>query len=234
MQLQLQTRQLGEVFVIQCNGRLIAGEEALRLQSEVKKCLEEPFGIVLNLSGLTFLDSSGLGSLVRHQAGARAAGRRLCLCCLPEIVRKTLSLTNVLPLFETFETELEAVRAAHGGASSGEANAEGSLPQVLCIDESAEVRAYLGALLRRAGYRPLITLCLHDALILQKAVRAKTIIVSQELSAGDPAVRESLMQIEPAARIIQLEAGFSTQDAAQAGEKLLESLRVGRIQDSKR
>lgn len=230
MQLRLQTRQVGETFVVQCSGRLIAGDEVLKLQDEVKKCLQEPFGIVVHLGEVTFLDSSGLGALVRLLASARTARRKLSLCSVPEIVRKTLTLTNVLPLFDTHETEEDAVRAIHQNFSSGEEEWESSSPRVVCLAESAEVRACLSALLKRAGYRPLTTVCLHDALILQKAVRAKSIIVGHEIIARQPSARKSLGQIEPAANMVELDADFSRQDAGQAAERLLQSLRVSQSQ----
>lgn len=227
MNLRLQSRQLGETLLIQCSGRIVAGEEAQSLQAEVKKLMLRPYHLVLHLGEVTFVDSSGLGTLVRLATGARATRRNLCLCCVPELVRKTLALTKTLSLFETFESEVDAVRAVHRIARTSEEKPECSHPPVLCLEESADLRAYLGELLRRAGYWPLASGSLRDALLLQRALRARTIVVGREmLTPQGRSTLQSLLQIEPRAKVIELEAGFSQQDAGEAAAKLLESLRA--------
>ena len=227
MQLQLQSRQIGETLLIQCSGRIVAGESAQALHTEVKKFMLQPLHLVLHLGEVNFLDSSGLGTLVRLMTNMRAMRRNLCLCCIPEIVRKTLTMTNTLSLFEVHETEVEAIRAAHRASKRGEEKPESANPPVLCLEQSADVRAYLGELLRRSGYWPLASGSFRDALTLQRAVKAKIIVVGGEmLTPQGKASLDSLAQIEPAAKVIELEAGFSEQHAGEAAERLLESLRT--------
>jgi anti-sigma B factor antagonist len=224
--MELQTRQIGETLLIQCSGRIVAGDAAQALQAEVKKFMLQPLHLVLHLGEVSFLDSSGLGTLVRLVTNMRAIRRNLCLCCLPEMVRKTLTMTNTLALFEVHETEVDAIRAAHRASKRAEEKPESANPPVLCLEQSADVRAYLGELLRRSGYWPLASGSFRDALTLQKAVKAKIIVVGGELlTAQGRSSLNSLAQIEPAAKVIELEAGFSQQHAGEAAEKLLESLR---------
>jgi len=226
MPLQLTTRHLGETVLVECSGRIAAGDAVETLQAEVKHLMRHPHHLVLNLGDVSFLDSSGLGALVRLQVSTRAAGRNLCLCCVPDMVRKTLKLTNVLSLFPTFDTETDAIRAVHTALQSKDGSRESSGPPVLCLEESADVRAYLGELLRRAGYWPLVSSSLHDALLLQKALRPKTIVLgSERLTAHGRPAREALVQVDPSVRVIELEAGFCQQDAGEAGERLLQALR---------
>ena len=227
MSLQLQSRQLGETLLIHCNGRIVAGDAVQALQTEVKRLMLRPFHLVLHLGDVTFVDSSGLGMLVRLANSARSTRKNLCLCCVPELVKKTLALTQTSSLFDTFETEEDAVRAVHRLAQHSDEKPECSRPPVLCLEGSADLRAYLGELLRRAGYWPLASGNLRDAVVLQRAVRAKTIVVGQEmLTPQGQATLQLLLQIVPGANVIELEPGFSQQDAGRAAERLLARLQT--------
>jgi len=88
----------GDVAVVRCRGKLVMGSTSL-LHARVKKLIPEHKRIVLDLSDLTHMDSSGLGSLVALFVSARSAGCSLELINLSHGIQKVLSLTNLLSVF---------------------------------------------------------------------------------------------------------------------------------------
>jgi hypothetical protein len=96
---------------------------------------------------------------------------------------------------------------------------------VLCVDHSCSVLAYLRELLRQAGFDPLISTNVSDARILMKAVKPALVIMGPEIGAmGDSG--ESFRQAAASVPILELGQGFSTVEAGEAGEHLLEQVRA--------
>jgi anti-sigma B factor antagonist len=98
----LKLRTLGrenEVFV-QCSGRLVYGNAGL-LKSHVKDLLSRTKHVVLDLTDLSQMDSSGLGMIVAVYISARNAGATLELINLNARLRELFGVTNLLSVFET-------------------------------------------------------------------------------------------------------------------------------------
>src|ERR1017187_3383163 len=112
MPLHLDSRPVGDVMWVQCKGRIVAGEDVHSLQLHLRKILPQYHDVVLQLERVEFVDSSGLGALVRLLSTARANGGDLRLCALQQQVRRTLEITNLLSLFETYDSEADAIVAA--------------------------------------------------------------------------------------------------------------------------
>jgi len=72
----------------------------------------QPRLLVINLEGVSFIDSSGLGLLVAARNSVDKSGGRLHLCCLPAPVKKTFDQTNLSNYFSIFSTEQDALRGA--------------------------------------------------------------------------------------------------------------------------
>ena len=85
----------GGIAVVRCQGRLVAGttEEFYR---EVKRLLPQEKVVVIDLAELTYVDSMGLGALVRLYTSARQAGCELKLLNLGKQLRNLLKMTNLL------------------------------------------------------------------------------------------------------------------------------------------
>ncbi len=73
MKLICKSHQVGDVVVIRCVGRIVAGEESLPLRLEIEKSLLETKRFVLHLAGVAYIDSGGLGALVRPLGTLRSA-----------------------------------------------------------------------------------------------------------------------------------------------------------------
>jgi anti-anti-sigma factor len=88
----------GDVALVRLHGKLVMGVSNL-LHARVKKLIPEHKRIVMDLSDLSHMDSSGLGTLVGLFVSARSAGCSLELMNLSHGIQKVLSLTNLLGVF---------------------------------------------------------------------------------------------------------------------------------------
>ena len=80
MPLTLQSQLVGDVVVIRCHGRIVAGAEVDSLQAEFEKQIRVSRKFVLQLEQTDYLDSSGLGALVRVFGVLKGAGGDLKIC----------------------------------------------------------------------------------------------------------------------------------------------------------
>ena len=133
MQMRLESRPVGEVFVFQCHGRIVSGNEVFTLHSQVGDAIQKHGEVVLQLDHVEFLDSSGLGALVRLMQAARAKAGDLKLCGVPPKVRKILELTNLLKQFEVYDSLEEAITAAYLGSRYSRGKTGDARPRLLCV-----------------------------------------------------------------------------------------------------
>jgi anti-sigma B factor antagonist len=222
MQLRMESRPVGDVLVIQCHGRIVAGNEVLTLHSFVGDFVDKYGDVVLQLDHVEFVDSSGLGAMVRLMQGARSKGGDLKLSGVPEKIRKTLAMTNLLSQFETYDSVEEAITAAYLGSRYSRCNTGNARPPLLCVCETTDVGTFLREVLCSAGYNALIVTSVDDARILLKATKAKLVVISARMqSVHGRLTRWALEEIDPAVSLFVLDENFATQDPGEAAEKLL-------------
>ncbi|HXY50988.1 MAG TPA: STAS domain-containing protein [Terriglobales bacterium] len=111
MQLKLATRSVKDVLVVDCVGRIVFGEESADLRDTVKMLLGQNNRVILNLSGVTYIDSGGLGTLVALYTTAHNAGGGLKLCSLTQRVGDLLQVTKLYTIFEVYDSEEDALEA---------------------------------------------------------------------------------------------------------------------------
>src|ERR1044071_9781712 len=102
MTLKTDTHTQGGVTVVSCNGRITFGDEAMALRESLKKILAESRQVVLNLSGVSYIDSGGLGTLVGVYSSARAAGADIKLTGLGQRLRDVLQITKLGTEYEVY------------------------------------------------------------------------------------------------------------------------------------
>jgi anti-sigma B factor antagonist len=117
MNLKIETRQVDGVTVVSCTGRIVFGEEATALRDYLKRTLTSSQSIVLNLAGVNYIDSGGLGTLVGVYSSARSQGADIKLTGLGPRVRDVLQITKLVTVFETYDNEQKAVAAFKRGAA---------------------------------------------------------------------------------------------------------------------
>lgn len=217
MSLSLQTRSIGDIAVVTCVGRIVEGPDATALDSYVKDLLPLQPHILLDFRAVPFIDSAGLGILVRLLTRARAAHGDLKLCAVSPHIRDVLRSTKLHTILNAYDTEVDAIAAFCAPADSEEAPASLDI-DIVCVDPSPDVLAYLREVLRRAGYGVTTTTNLADARILIRATQPKVVVVGS----GTRSLLTS--EIPDHARVVELPANFSTEDAGEAAQQVLQQV----------
>ncbi len=115
--MNIETRQKGDVVIVDFQGRLAVGVGDELLPRLIQEILGDGHRkILLNLSDMDYIDSNGLGELVQTLKTSKRAGAHLVLLKPQDRVRKSLKLTNLLPMFQVYETEAEAMKGFAGGS----------------------------------------------------------------------------------------------------------------------
>ena len=110
--MQIEQRANGDVIVLDLKGKITLGEGDELLKDKVNSLLNQGVKkIVLNLAEVPYIDSAGLGEIVRTYTTVSRQSGSLKLLNLTKRITDLLSITKLLTVFETFETEDEAVRS---------------------------------------------------------------------------------------------------------------------------
>jgi anti-sigma B factor antagonist len=113
--MKLSTRTVDGILVVDCSGRIIFGEESANLRDTLRDLIPQNKRIILNLSGVNYIDSGGLGTLVALYTSARNSGGSIKLANLTQRVGDLLQVTKLLTVFDVYDSEeraLESFRAA--------------------------------------------------------------------------------------------------------------------------
>jgi anti-sigma B factor antagonist len=221
--LSLETREIGRVSVIRCSGRIVVGASSDSLRAHVRHLLRDRRSLVLHLGEVGFIDSTGLGTIVRLLTTTRQAHGDLKLCAISAPVQSLLNMTTTQRLFDVHESEENAVAAFYYSTGSARA-VQASGPVVLCVHKSADVLAYLGELLQHAGYDVHTTSAVRDALLLSRVAHPRLLVLGHEVGAS----AERRAAIEAACATIpciSLPEHFSSQHAGEAAIALLSEVR---------
>jgi anti-sigma B factor antagonist len=225
MQLILETREVGRVTVVRCSGRIVSGEENDALMRHIEWLLHDRRSIVLQMDEVAFLDSSGLGTMVRSLTAARKKGGDIKLSQLPPHVRKVLEITQLTRMFATHDSEEDAIAAFYRNQIPAEAGRQGGAASILCVDGNRDVLALLRELLRHAGYDVESSTSLPDALVLMRSKRYRLVVAGVDLR-GTPAMHEKFQQACAQVTLLALDKDFGLQDAGEAGNALLERIQT--------
>jgi anti-sigma B factor antagonist len=110
--MQIDQRAVGDVVVLDLKGKITLGEGDELLKDKVNSLVNQGHRkIVLNLADVPYIDSAGLGEIVRTYTTVSRQGGSLKLLNLTKRITDLLSITKLLTVFETFESESEAVRS---------------------------------------------------------------------------------------------------------------------------
>ena len=113
-------RQIDGVTVIDLRGRIAFGEGSTKLRETVS-CLTAAGtnGVIFNMAGVTFVDSSGIGELVRAHMAFRKSGGAVKLCNLSIAVSDLLQATALNKVFEIFGDEAGALTSFKDSSAAG-------------------------------------------------------------------------------------------------------------------
>jgi anti-anti-sigma factor len=220
VQLNLQSQFRGDVVVIRCSGRIIASDEVRALQLEVEKHTLETKKFVLQLEDVTFLDSGGLGTLVRLVGTLRSGRGDLKLCQLSPFLTRVFETTKLAGVFHIYASEKEAIDSFTQRQTHHQTSPHPSTPKVLCIESSADLLAYLSVLLKRSGYDVMTTKNLGDASTFLKAANPALVICGPSAQTNASAFQKFHLSY-PNVELLLLPLDFHATEASEASVNLV-------------
>jgi anti-sigma B factor antagonist len=109
---EMQERAVGPVVVIDLAGKLVAGDGDGRLKDKINSLVQqERRQILLNLSGISYIDSNGLGELVASHTTVSRHGGHIKLSGLTKRVQDLLAICRLLTVFDVYDSEEEALKS---------------------------------------------------------------------------------------------------------------------------
>lgn len=109
-ELNLTERQAGDVTILDMNGKVTLGEGSVALRTAVRRLLGDgKKKILLNLGGVGYIDSSGIGELVSSFTAVNKENGTLKLLNLTQKIQDLLAITKLLTVFDVFDSESDAL-----------------------------------------------------------------------------------------------------------------------------
>lgn len=109
-QLNIKERQAGDVTILDLDGEVRIGDSATALRSAIRNLVARgSTKLLLNLAGVRYIDSSGIGELIANYTTVGRSGGQLKLLSLTEKVQDLLVITKLLTVFDVYDDESEAL-----------------------------------------------------------------------------------------------------------------------------
>lgn len=111
-ELELKERQAGDVTILDLSGPVRMGEGSIALRDATRRLVEEgKRKVLLNLGGVNYMDSSGIGELIANYTTIRNKGGEVKLLNLTGKIKDLLVITKLLTVFDAYESEAEALNS---------------------------------------------------------------------------------------------------------------------------
>jgi anti-sigma B factor antagonist len=111
-ELNIRERQAGDVTILDLDGKITIGEGSVSLRGAIRRLVEEgKKKILLNLSGVGYVDSSGIGELVSSYTTTSSKGGQLKLLNLTQKIQDLLTITKLLTVFDVYDDEATALNS---------------------------------------------------------------------------------------------------------------------------
>jgi anti-sigma B factor antagonist len=109
--MQISERKIGDVTIVDVSGKITLGEGGdAALKDSLRGLIDRgQTKLLLNMADVSYIDSAGLGEIVQSYATVNKNGGSLKLLKLTKRIKELLSITKLLTVFETFDSETEAV-----------------------------------------------------------------------------------------------------------------------------
>jgi len=106
----IQERVVGSVVVLDLSGKLVLGDGDTLLKDKIHSLVfQGRKQILLNMGGVSYMDSSGLGALVASSLTAKNNGGQIKLVALTKRLQDLLAIAKLLTIFDSYDTEAEAI-----------------------------------------------------------------------------------------------------------------------------
>ena len=109
-ELDLKERQAGDVTILDLTGEVRIGEGSVALRDSIRNLADQgKKKVLLNLAGVKYIDSSGIGELIANYTTVGRGGGQLKLLNLTEKVQDLLVITKLLTVFDVYDNEADAL-----------------------------------------------------------------------------------------------------------------------------
>ena len=116
--MQIEERIVNDVTILDLKGKITLGEGDEALKDKINSLVHQNRKkILLNLEDVPYIDSAGLGEIVRTYTTVSRQGGQLKLVNLTKRITDLLSITKLLTVFETYDNEADAVRSFSSSAN---------------------------------------------------------------------------------------------------------------------
>ena len=116
--MQIDERSAGDVTILDLKGKMTLGEGDELLKDKINSLIHQgQKKLLLNLEGVPYIDSAGLGEIVRTYTTVSRQGGNLKLVNLTKRITDLLSITKLLTVFDTYDSEADAVRSFSSSAN---------------------------------------------------------------------------------------------------------------------
>jgi anti-sigma B factor antagonist len=110
--MDIKERVVGGVSILDLSGKIVLGEGDVQVKERIKDLLGDgQHRILLNLADVNYIDSAGLGTLIGSYTTVKRDGGSLKLVNLGKRIKDLLAITKLITVFETFDSEAEALAA---------------------------------------------------------------------------------------------------------------------------
>ena len=111
-ELDVKERQAGDVTILDLSGEVRIGEGSIALRDSIRKVADEgKRKVLLNLAGVKYMDSSGVGELIANYTTIKRQGGQLKLLNLTDRIQNLLVITKLLTVFDSYDDEAEALKS---------------------------------------------------------------------------------------------------------------------------
>ena len=111
-ELDLKERQAGDVTILDLSGEVRLGEGSVALRDTIRNLSDQgKKKLLLNLRGVKYIDSSGIGELIANYTTVSRQGGQLKLLNLTDRVQNLLVITKLLTVFDSYDNEAEALKS---------------------------------------------------------------------------------------------------------------------------
>ena len=111
-ELDLKERQAGDVTILDLSGEVRIGEGSVTLRDTIRNLADQGKNkLLLNLGGVKYIDSSGIGELIANYTTVSRQGGQLKLLNLTDKIQNLLVITKLLTVFDSYNNEAEALKS---------------------------------------------------------------------------------------------------------------------------
>ena len=111
-ELDVSERQAGDVTILDLSGEVRIGDSSVALRESVRNLADQgKIKLLLNLAGVKYIDSTGIGELIANYTTVKRQGGQLKLLNLTDRIQNLLVITKLLTVFDAYDNEAEALKS---------------------------------------------------------------------------------------------------------------------------